>query len=55
MGTITPIRERIEERRKIIDLAKQPRWMERRMADRQGQSPFIAIKDTSEWRPDPAA
>lgn len=55
MGTITPLRDRIEDRRKVIELAKQPRWIERRMAERRGQSPWVAIKDTSEWRPEPAA
>jgi hypothetical protein len=55
MGTVTPIRDRIEARKgEVIELRRQPRWLERRMAESKGNR-FVAVKDTSEWRPEPAA
>jgi hypothetical protein len=57
MGSLTPLQDRIDARRdgKVIELRRQPRWLERRMAERRGESPWVAVKDTSEWRPEPAA
>jgi len=39
---------------KLIELRRQPKWLERRMAEAKGER-FVAVKDTSEWRPEPAA
>jgi hypothetical protein len=46
----------LERRRpQTPDEARQlPVWLRRRMAEHQ-DSPFVAVKDTSEWRPDDAA
>jgi hypothetical protein len=56
MGSLTPLQDRIDARRdgKVIELRRQPRWLERRLAETRGER-FVAVKDTSEWRPEPAA
>jgi hypothetical protein len=51
MGTVTPIRDRIEAKRtdNVVELRKQPRWIER-MAERG-----LPNKDLTSWRPGPDA
>lgn len=60
MNSPTPILDRIRRRdneraEKLIELRRQPRWIERRRQESQGRSPFAAVKDMSEWRPGPDA
>jgi hypothetical protein len=56
--TATPLLDRIEGKYRttpdsnVIELRKRPEWMRRRLQVIDGQSPFIAVKDTSEWRPE---
>jgi hypothetical protein len=59
-GSPTPILDRIrrrdnEQAEKLIELRRTPQWIKRRRQESQGRSPFVAIKDMSEWRPGPDA
>lgn len=50
MGTLTPIKDRLEKRdAKVIELRKQPAWI-RRMQERG-----LPDKDMTGWRPSPDA
>jgi len=55
MGTITPLKDRIEKREgNVIQLRRQPRWIQRSLAASKGER-FTAVKDATDWRPEPAA
>ena len=44
--------EYIARRRPPAKVVELPEWRRRRLANRDR---FVAVKDTSEWRPEPAA
>lgn len=50
MGSLTPLQDRIDARRdgKVIELRRQPRWLERRMAEAKGER-FVAVQDNTSY------